>query len=75
MSRGINSPGDIVGFYGSAGLTHGFLLSGGQSTTIDFPGSTLTDAEKINPRGDIVGFYMSVGLTHGFLFSRGEEGR
>jgi hypothetical protein len=56
-------------------LTHGFLLSGGQFTTIDIPGATLTDAEKINPRGDIVGFYVSAGLTHGFLLSRREEGR
>jgi len=33
----INARGDIGGLYVSAGVTHGFLLSGGNFTTIDFP--------------------------------------
>jgi hypothetical protein len=37
---GINPAGDIVGVYrDDAGKSHGFLLSGGQFTTIDVPGS------------------------------------
>ncbi|MGI8745569.1 MAG: hypothetical protein ACR2NN_23950 [Bryobacteraceae bacterium] len=32
---GFNTRGDIVGFYTAAGVTHGFLLSGGQYTAID----------------------------------------
>ena len=39
---GINARGDIVGFYMDVGnVTHGFLLSGGNFTTID-PPRTLT---------------------------------
>src|SRR2546426_1640139 len=69
---GINPRGDIVGFYVSAGVTHGFLLSGGVFTTIDFPGATLNIANGINPRGDIVGSYVGAGgVTHGFLLSGG----
>lgn len=37
--NGINDLGDIVGSYENPDFTfHGFLLSGGQFTTIDFPG-------------------------------------
>jgi probable HAF family extracellular repeat protein len=32
----INSYGDIVGSYAIAGVTHGFVLSGGKFKTIDF---------------------------------------
>src|SRR5439155_8709154 len=46
---GINARGDIVGFYVSAGVTHGFLLSGGSFTTIDVPGATSTSPSKSNP--------------------------
>jgi hypothetical protein len=53
-----------------AGVTHGFLLSGGEFTSIDFPGASGTVASGINPRGDIVGFYVSAGVGHGFLLSR-----
>jgi hypothetical protein len=39
-------------------------------TTIDFPGSILTNAQGINASGDIVGFYQdSGGRPHGFLRS------
>src|SRR5229473_855981 len=64
---GINPRGDIVGHYVSAGVTHGFLLSGDEFTSIDFPGASLTIASGINARGDIVGQYDSAGVTHGFL--------
>jgi uncharacterized membrane protein len=37
---GINSAGQIVGSYGNASGTHGFLLSGGTYTTIDDPLAT-----------------------------------
>lgn len=59
----INSGGDIVGVYtDGVGKQHGFLLSGGQFTTIDVPGSLVgvdgtltTTARAIGPSGDIVG--------------------
>ena len=68
-AQGINPRGDIVGIYTSAGVTHGYLLSGGEFTSIDFPGASSTFAIGINPRGDIVGYYESAGVTHGFLLS------
>jgi hypothetical protein len=65
IANGINPAGDIVGVYtDGVGKQHGFLLSGGQFTTIDFPGAlagvvgTLpTSANGINPAGEIVGNY------------------
>src|SRR5690348_1608980 len=61
----INSAGDIVGVYtDGVGMQHGFLLSGGQFTTIDVPGSLVgvdgalpTTARAIGPSGDIVGSF------------------
>jgi hypothetical protein len=57
-ARGINDRGDVVGFY-AAGGTHGFLLSDGQYTSLDFPlaGVRATIANGINDRGEIVGQY------------------
>ncbi len=58
LASGINPAGDIVGaFTDENGKQHGFLLSGGQLTTIDFPGALATSANGINPSGDIVGNY------------------
>ena len=58
-ARGINSRGDIVGFYVAGGQPHGFLHSGGQFTSLDFPvaGVRATIANGINARGEIVGQY------------------
>ena len=79
----INSRGEIVGrFYDGDvcdirnvcqvfdGHDHGFLLSKGEFTTIDPPGSTLTGALGIGPGGDIVGTYRTAdGIFHGFVLS------
>ena len=52
---GINTRGDIVGFYTGADKTnHGFLLNGGKFTSIDYPGAAATFANGVNPQGDIV---------------------
>lgn len=74
---GLNSAGDIVsqyhsvkscGLLTSVGCLHGFLLSGGAFTTIDFPGATETLALGINSSGDIVGGYQDTsGGFHAFL--------
>ena len=65
---GINPRGDIVGSYVKSSVTHGFLLSGGIYSSVDFPGAKSTFANGINARGDIVGAYVdSGGVTHGFL--------
>src|SRR5215469_7756305 len=67
----INPRGDIVGSYSSPdGKTHGFLLSQGVYTSIDFPGANSTSANGINSEGEIVGQYFdAAGKEHGFLLS------
>ena len=53
---GINSRGDIVGYYtGADKNNHGFLLNGGHYTAIDYPGAAITIVHGINPQGDVVG--------------------
>src|SRR5947208_2283961 len=70
-ATGINKGGDIVGYYGIAGVQHGFLLSAGKLTPIDYPDSKTTVAHGINSQGDIVGTYTdTAGKTHGFLLSK-----
>jgi len=60
VASGINPAGDIVGFFADGvGGQHGFLLSGGHFTTIDFPGAVATSANGIGPSGDIVGNYIA----------------
>ena len=72
VARGINTPGDIVGRYGSTGANHGYLLSGDEFTSIDFPGASITTAWGVNSRGGIVGQYFTAGVSHGYLLSGGE---
>jgi hypothetical protein len=50
-------------------VTHGFLLSGGQFSTIDFPDAAGNRSlSGINPQGDITGTYVSADkVVHGFL--------
>ena len=56
------------------GATHGYLLSRGEFTSIDFPGANFTVAFGITPRGNIVGRYFSAdGVGHGYLLSREER--
>jgi uncharacterized membrane protein len=53
----INDSGQIVGtFFGSDARNHGFLLSQGQYTTLDYPGSHNTHLTGINDEGEIVGY-------------------
>jgi uncharacterized membrane protein len=84
-AKGINSQGDIVGIYytsvGNANTQylptgntgHGFLLSGGTYTSIDFPGAILTEVWRITDGGQILGRYQSPvdGKYHLFLFNDG----
>lgn len=71
---GINASGAIVGQYGDATGTHGFLYRNGQYTTIDYPGAVLTQARGIGNGGEIVGSYRMPGEpsvnAHGFLLTR-----
>ena len=54
---GINARGDIVGTFVEGGVQHGFLLSKGKFTVIDFPDAQGTIARGIGPSGEIVGSY------------------
>jgi hypothetical protein len=74
-SGSINAAGDIASTYCAAEpcgalapSSHGFLLSGGAFTKIDFPGATLTLALGLNSLDDVVGTYADVsGVLHGYL--------
>jgi hypothetical protein len=72
-ASGINSRGDIVGYYlanpPTSAFEHGYLLSHGVFTRIDFPGADLTSVSGINSCGDIVGRYVTTDgyQDHGFL--------
>ena len=67
QALGINAEGDIVGRYQVGSVGHGFLLSEGTFTTIDYPGgiSGTTQAHGISPEGVVVGLY----TDHGTIVS------
>jgi uncharacterized membrane protein len=69
----INNRGDIVGHYDDPSGEHGFLLRGGQLTTLDVPGAQGTVATGVDDAGDIVGTYLDAAGTalHGFLWQAG----
>jgi uncharacterized membrane protein len=81
---GVNDAGEIVGSYFDIPLEqpsptsppeHGFIVSGGTFTAIDFPGAAarlVTAATGINAAGDIVGSWRDgSGSFHGFLLQAG----
>ena len=81
-ASGINNNGQIVGSYTNPdNWEHGFLLSGGVSTTINYPGAIAsgpgywggTILNGINDFGVIVGGHgpTSIGVTYGFTYSGG----
>src|SRR5215813_5269867 len=73
-AEGINSKGQIVGFYQDSNrIEHGFLYDHGVYTTIDPPGSGETVANGINSKGQIFGFYEigGSGPIVGFLYDQG----
>lgn len=61
---GIDTAGDMVGYYGDISGSHGFLLSNGVLTTLDVAGATFTYAIGINDRGKIVGGSSSGGFIY-----------
>jgi hypothetical protein len=79
---GMNAAGEAVGFYKDTvtGPAHGFALSGGVYTKIDFPGNNIyaTTLVGIGPSGEIVGDYLITnettwGAWHSFrLTTKGE---
>jgi fibronectin type III domain protein len=76
-ATGINSSGQVVGYYlDSSNMQHGFLLSAGTFSTIDYPGAETewgTQLWGINDSGAIVGGHgpVYIGVAYGFVFSGG----
>ena len=72
----VNDAGQVAGVYiDTAGVQHGFLLSKGQYTSIDFPGASATEALAINnwPVPAIAGDYTdTLGKVHGFVSIGGQ---
>ena len=61
------------GYTDAGGVEHGFLLSGGQYTTLNVRGGASVEADAINDQGQIVGTFPDAsGVYHGFLLSGGQ---
>ncbi len=79
-ARGINTSGEIVGFYKSASCTdydvkvpncptHGFKYVNGSYIKLMVPNSVSTAIMGVNDLGDLVGFYTKAdGSKHGFIW-------
>ncbi len=81
-TRGINNSGQIAGSYNdSNNMQHGYLLSGGSFTTIDYPGTGPSSTgyfggtwvQGINDSGVMVGGHgpTTLGIAYGFVYSGG----
>lgn len=67
---GINNSGEAVGYYSDCCTVHGYLLLNGGYTTLDFPGSTLTQVTAVNNLGVVVGIYGDANyVQHGFVYN------
>jgi hypothetical protein len=78
--RGVNSSGEIVGFYKTTSCVetniqfpncpvHGFKIVNGVITKLLVPHSTWTDIMGVNDYGDLVGFAITTDTgAHGFLW-------
>jgi probable HAF family extracellular repeat protein len=74
IPSGINSNGEVVGWYTQGGVTRGFTyLDGAYTTNIVYPGAALTQLRGISPSGVIVGSYRNpgepAGNAHGFVLT------
>ncbi len=67
-ASGINSNGDIVGYYRTGSLLHGFYYHNGNFETVDVLGADSTAPYRINSNGIMAGYYTSQGASHGFLY-------
>lgn len=70
---GVNTVGDVVGWYNkSQGGPHGYLLKGGTFTFLDYPGASSTVAAGINDSEEIVGYFTDSSGMHGFSYISGQ---
>jgi hypothetical protein len=71
QALGLSPAGDVGGvFVDTSGRFHGFVLSGGIFTQIDFPGSVFTSVMTVID-GQILGVEISSGTAHGYLLVNG----
>ncbi len=71
QATGVNNSGEFSGFFltNSGADSAGFLLNGSTLTSIEFPGSTFTQAFGLNNEGQVVGTYIdAAGVMHGFVY-------
>ena len=68
---GINTGGQIAGWFTDTAAYHGFLLSGGDFTTIDVLGAASMGILGINDSGQMVGWVNDGMSGHGLLVSGG----
>jgi probable HAF family extracellular repeat protein len=69
---GVNPEGTaLVGFYNpSSGVTASFIYQNQTITTLQFPGSSFTQASGISKTGEVVGFFEDAeGNGHGFTWT------
>jgi hypothetical protein len=73
-ARGINKKGVVVGLYfGSDGITHGFIVKNNAVTVVTYPDPTATgtNLEGINADGDMTGSWNDAsGFSHSFILSK-----
>ena len=53
----------------AAGVSHGYLSSNGQFTSVDCPAASFTGLTSIDPAGNTTGRCLVDGVTHGFLLA------
>ena len=64
----MTAAGTIGGTYNDASNQgHGFLLTNGVFTTIDYPGSTASFPAGIGREGEVVGNYADAAGDHGYV--------
>ena len=69
VAWGINSAGDIVGWYGASfSESHGFIYSKGTFTALDYPGYSQNYVADINDSGLIAGGYGDAVTINGVLY-------
>ena len=73
FAAGVNGAGDTVGAYSDSSGQHGFVLSGGAYTPLDYPGATGgTTPFGINGAGQVVGDHVGAdGIKHAFVYAGG----
>lgn len=67
VASGINSAGDVVGWYNEGDRVRGFVYRGGAITSVDYPEAVLTQLHGIGRDGTIVGAYRKAGETTQFM--------